>query len=149
MSDLISTFSYTILLNELLFLSTSVVNGCFGGDFISVQGDLPNVLFDTNSDGLFLQVGVSRVTNDVVVEDQAVGMSPDADPRRFPVDTVVFDDIFFQTITVGCHSQCFVAEEHAILVVRADNVGAKKVVGIFVPDGDAELPITFQNVVCE
>ena len=135
--------------HKLLFLRASVVNGCFGGDFITVEGDLPDLLFDTNSDGLLLRVGVSRVANDVIFEDQIVGMSPDADPRRFPADAVVLDDIFFQAIAVGRHAQSFVAEEHAILVVRANHVGAKKVVGIFVPYGDAESAIAFQNVVCE
>ena len=135
--------------HELLFLSTLVVNGCFGGDFIAVEGDLPDMLFDTNSDGLLLRVGVSRVANNVIFEDQAVGMSPDADSRRFFAYTVVLDDIFFKAIAVGRHSQSFVAEEHAIQVVRADNVPAQKVVGIFVPDGDAESAITLKNVVCE
>ena len=149
MSDLISNFSCAVLLNELLFFRAPVVNGCFGGDFIAVEGDLPDVLFNTNSDGLLLRVALSCVTDDVIFENQIVCVSPDADPRRFPADAVVLDDIFLQTIAVGRHSQSFIAEEHAVLVVRADNVGAEKIVGIFVPDGDAESTIAFQNVVCE
>ena len=50
---------------------------------------------------------------------------------------------------MGGHSQCFVAEKDSILTIQTDNVAAKKIVGIFVPDGDTKSSVAFQNIIFE
>jgi len=125
----------------------SVFNRRVSPYFITVQCYFSDLLFDKDSDGLLLRLGFSRVTDDVVLEHQIVCLSPNTDTSGFTAYAVVLDDIFLQTVAMGRHPQGFISEKDAVLAVRSYNIPAKKIVGIFVPDGNSELPVLFENVV--
>ena len=62
---------------------------------------------------------------------------------------VVFDDVFFDAIAVAGHAFGFVAKIDSGLLVAADFVFAKKIIGVFVADGDAVAAVAFEEVVFE
>ena len=129
------------------FRCPPVVNPDFRIYFISVQDNLPDLLFDTNPCGLRLCFVRSGVTNDVVFEYQVVRLPSNTNPGGFSTGPIVFNDILFETIAMGGHSPRFVAEKDPIPMVQADKVATKQIVGIFVPDGNAESTVPFQNIV--
>jgi hypothetical protein len=68
--------------------------------------------------------------------------------RRFGC-AVVFDDIFFDAITVAGHAFGFVAEINSRLLIAADLVFAEEIIGVFVADGDSVAAVAFEKVVFE
>jgi len=74
-------------------------------------------------------------------------MSPNTNPGGFSTGSIVFDDILFEAIAMGGHSQRLFAEKNSVPMVQTDKVATKQIVGIFVPDGNAESTVPFQNIV--
>ena len=91
-----------------------------------------------------------RVSRDnVVSEDEVSGFAAHADARRVACEAVVFDQVVVETIAVPGHAQRLVAEDNAILPVRANLVVADQVVRVFMADGDAVAAVILDNVLLE
>ncbi len=87
--------------------------------------------------------------NNIVFENQIVGLPSNTNTCCLSFGTIVLDDIFFEAISMGGHSQGFISEKDTIPAVRTDDVAANKIVRVFVPDGNTELAVTFQNIIFE
>src|SRR5260221_2106147 len=117
---------------------------CF--NLLPFQNLLGRRFLDAESHRLAAGFGGAGVADDVVAEDQIFGFSPHSDTSGIALEAVVLNHIFFETIAVTRHPFCFIAEVHSVLFVRSNLILLQKIVGILVPDGNAETAIILQDV---
>src|SRR5439155_25895766 len=80
------------------------------------------------------------------LEHQASGLAAHANAGGVTVVAVVFNQVVLEAIAVSGHALGFVAEVHAVLMIRANLVVFQKIVAVLVADRDAKPTIVLQNV---
>src|SRR5437588_6049757 len=114
---------------------------------VALQSDIADFLLQPDSHLLFAFAGLPRITDNVVLENQAAGLASDANACRSVLHAVVLNEILFQTISVTRHALALFPEIHPILVIAADLIVPQQVVRILVANGNAEATIAFQAIV--
>jgi hypothetical protein len=92
------------------------------------------MFINANAHGLFPLLSASGVADDVVFQDNVFGLTANADASDFTLKPVIFNQVVFQPVAMRRHSDCFVSEKHALLLVETDLVVPKQIVGVFVPN---------------
>jgi hypothetical protein len=100
--------------------------------FFSIVGDEPGGLhliafysYDTdffiqsNTDVLFAITFGTGVTNDIIFENQVVGLAPDTDASSLLLQPIVLDHIILEAVSITRHPFAFISEENSILVIAA------------------------------
>src|SRR5438445_4587357 len=118
-----------------------------GFNFVAFQLHLAHLFLQANAHTLPALAGLPCVTDDIVLEDQAVRLAANTNASSPLLYAVVLDDIALQAVAMACHAFALFTEADAILVIGADLIIPQHVVGVLVADGDAEATVSFQEIV--
>lgn len=135
--------------NLLCLPQALIVNGGRGFYRIPIENDLADRFFHLDSYGLCLGVLRAGIADSVVFEYEVVCLTSNTNAGGSAGCPVVLNYVIFKPISMGGHSERFVAKEYPVLGVPADNVAPQQVVGILMSDRDAELPVALELVILE
>src|SRR5438105_3179658 len=89
-------------------------------DLVALERYRADLFLKPDADGLFSFPRGTRITDDIVLEDEVARLAADANACRIPLDPIVLNEIVFQAIAVACHAFGFVAKENPVRMVIAD-----------------------------
>src|ERR1700687_596874 len=103
-------------------------------NFVAFQPHVTHLFFEADAHPLLALPGLPRVTNDVVLEDQAACLAANANTRGCLHYAVVLDEIALQGVAMACHAFALVTEINALLVIAAHLIIPQQIIGILLAD---------------
>src|SRR6266487_3029136 len=130
-------------------LLPSVLNRRWRVDGVAVRLDLAHAFLQPDAGDLLAVVARAGVADGVAFEDQVTRFSAHANAGGSPLQAIVFDEVVLDAIAMAGHADGLVAKADSVLLVAKDLVAADEIVGVLVPDADAEAAVGLERVVLE
>ncbi|GEM_PF-4319238 len=118
-------------------------------NFVFMQMHRPCSFLNQDTDLLRLIRSISSISNDIISENQIVGFTSNSDSGAgaFFTDSIVFDRIGDELISMPGHAQRFIAKKDAGVMIALDNIGTDQVITILVTNGYPKSPVVFQKII--